>query len=248
MAEKSIFLPLFLCRLAWFHCGKACAGCALLLKRTSPQPSELAYKHTVALSAFMFIQIFESGTSQQKYSVWKIQYVRYNQQQKAFCACDGGVCLWILSKHKGMMGELQSSPCPITLCLAASWIIINTFITVLVSALYCICLYTEFIKLFTRQGYLCVLYLVPLIFISYFFFHSVSLWELWLLFFSSCGKCQIYWADWTAGHVRNWMAISKHCSLSLHHWFTPHSVSYQVCVCLCLFCLYLGTYMCYNYY
>lgn len=80
----------------------------------------------------MFIQIFESGTSQQNHSVWKIQFVRYNQQQKAFCARDGCVCesMWtgILSKHKGMTGELQDSSCPIALCLADSFSVIINFL------------------------------------------------------------------------------------------------------------------------
>lgn len=50
---------------------------------------------------------------------------------------------------------------------------------------------------------------------------SVSVKSYGLCFSSreSCGKCQIYWADWTAGHAQDEAGASKHCCLSHRRWF-----------------------------
>lgn len=111
------------CRLACFHRGKE--------RGAVPRPSELAYKHTAALSAFMFIQLLASGTSQQNYSVCKFNLWAVTSNRRLFCRRDGGVCqsagsyglIGILSKHKGMMEELWC-PCPFILSSSASLYII----------------------------------------------------------------------------------------------------------------------------
>lgn len=89
-------------------------------------PSALAFKHTAALSAFMFIQLLASGISQQNYSVCKFNLQAVTGNRRFFCRRDGGLCqsaglyglIGMLSKHRGMMGELWSKcPCSIPLCL-----------------------------------------------------------------------------------------------------------------------------------
>lgn len=91
-------------------------------KKNFPRPSELLSKHTSALSAFMFIQLLASGTSQQNSSVCKFNLWAITSNRRLFCRHDSGVCqsacpyglIGILSKHKGMMGELWSKcPCPV---------------------------------------------------------------------------------------------------------------------------------------
>lgn len=81
----------------------------------------------------MFIQLLASGTSQQNYSVCKFNLWAITSNRRLLCRRDGGVCqsvgphglIGILSKHKGMMGELRSKcPCHITLCFCASLFVI----------------------------------------------------------------------------------------------------------------------------
>lgn len=93
------------------------------------QLSALAYKHTASLCAFMFIQIFASGTSRPKYSLCKFNLRGVTSNRRLFCVRAGRVCqsaasyglIGILSKPKGMMGELWSKQlCPITLPFSPS--------------------------------------------------------------------------------------------------------------------------------
>lgn len=98
-------------------------------EKNFPRPSELLSKHTPALSAFMFIQLLASGKSQQNSSVCKFNLWAITSNRRLFCRHDSGVCqsacpyglIGILSKHKGMMGELWSKcPCPIIFRIPAS--------------------------------------------------------------------------------------------------------------------------------
>lgn len=113
--EKHIDYGLFL-QVSSFPLWKGVWGQVL---KNFPHLSELAYTHTAALSAFMFIQIFASGTSQQNYSVRKFNLWGVTSNRRSFCLCDGRVCqragpyrlIGIISKHRGMMGKPQSK-CP----------------------------------------------------------------------------------------------------------------------------------------
>lgn len=88
-----------------------------------PWLSTLAYKHMAASGAFMFIQIFASGTSEQNCSVCKFDLWGVTSNRRIFWVHDGRECqsaglyglLGILSKHKGMMEKLQRGNSPHTL-------------------------------------------------------------------------------------------------------------------------------------
>lgn len=56
------------------------------------QLSALAYKHTASLCAFMFIQIFASGTSRPKYSLCKFNLRGVTSNRRLFCVRAGRVC------------------------------------------------------------------------------------------------------------------------------------------------------------
>lgn len=104
------------------------------------QLSSLAYKHTASLCAFMFIQIFASGTSRPKYSLCKFNLQGVTSNRRLFCVRAGRVCqsaasyglIGILSKHKGMMGELWSKQlCPLHFAFFSFLIHIHYFIRIL---------------------------------------------------------------------------------------------------------------------
>lgn len=104
------------------------------------QLSALAYKHTASLCAFMFIQIFASGKSRLKYSLCKFNLRGVTSNRRLFCVRAGRVCqsaasyglIGILSKHKGMMGELWSKQlCPLHFAFFSFLIHIHYFIRIL---------------------------------------------------------------------------------------------------------------------
>lgn len=105
----------------WLPCGSVC-----FYREKERGAVSLAYKHTAALSAFMFIQLLASGTSQQNYSLCKFNLWAVTGNSRPHCCRDAGVCqsaglyglVGILSKRQGMMGKLSSRClCPITVRL-----------------------------------------------------------------------------------------------------------------------------------
>lgn len=167
----------------------------------------------------MFIQLLASGTSQQNYSVCKFNLWAVTSNRRPLCRRDGGVCqraapyglIGMLSKRGGMMGELRSKcPCLISICY-------HWFMTILFyrrkdhlrgNLSFCeLCLFSASVRFILFR------YFLPSV--------SVSLKSYGLCFSSreSCGKCQIYWADWTAGHAQDRAGASEHCYLSHRCWF-----------------------------
>lgn len=115
-------------RLACFHRGKE-RGAAWRLKNF-PRLCALAYKHTAALSAFMFIQIFASGTSQQNYSVCKFNLWGVTSNRRLLLRpwwwsvpeCWSVWTYWDIIKAQRNDGRasIQVPMPPITACLSAS--------------------------------------------------------------------------------------------------------------------------------
>lgn len=168
----------------------------------------------------MFIQLLASGTSQQNYSVCKFNLWAVTSNRRPLCRRDGGVCqraapyglTGTLSKRRGMMGELRSKcPCLISICY-------RRFMTILFYRREDhlrggISHFVNFVSFLPLVHFILFRYSLPSV--------SVSVKSYGSCFSSreSCGKCQIYWADWTAGHAQDGAGASKHCYLSHRCWF-----------------------------
>lgn len=146
----------------------------------------------------MFIQLLASGTSQQNSSVCKFNLWAITSNRRLFCRRDSGACqsacpyglTGILSKHKGMMGELWSKcPCPIILRIPASnhW-----FMTILMLPL--LCMQTNHLLDYVHAHFVFITLSLSISLHQY----SVRSFLLSDSCSICCGKPQIYWAGWTA--------------------------------------------------
>lgn len=162
------------------------------------QLSALAYKHTVSLCAFMFIQIFASGTSRPKYSLCKFNLRGVTSNRRLFCVRAGRVRL-----RMDLLGYYQSTKewwesfgpsnyALFTLLFSPSW-------SIFIILLEFWCIYAGWIGIPSLPD---VFFFFPNVHFccftsTYFSFLSVSVCVKVMasLFPSreSCGKSQIYW-------------------------------------------------------